>query len=264
MRMLSIAAAAGVVALAACGDSGPNGTSQVGFALATKATAPAVTSSFMGAQTFTDLSGDTLALDSVFVVVRKLQLEGGPANSTCGLEHEGTHDSTMMTVDSMGEDDCGELKFGPFLVSLPMDSIGATTQFNATVDTGTYAEVKFQIHTPEGSADAAFLAAHPEYAGVSLRVVGRWNGTPFVYTTGVTDVQHVEFNPPLVIGESPASFTLFVDLTGWFRTGGGVLVDPSTAIGDGVNAALVRQNIIHSFHAFEDEDHDGHDDHSGS
>jgi hypothetical protein len=40
-----------------------------------------------------------------------------------------------------------------------------------------------------------------------------------------------------------------------------VLVDPGTALGDGVNATLVQQNIIHSFHGFEDEDHDGHDDH---
>ncbi len=264
MRYLSIAAAAGVVALAACGDSGPGGTSQVAFGLATQATAPAVTSGLMATQTFTDLNGDTLDLDSVFVVVRKLQLEGGPANSTCGLEHDGTPDSMMTVADSTGEDDCGELKFGPFLVSLPMGAAGAAQQFTATVDTGTYAEVKFQIHPPQGSADAAFLAAHPEYAGVSLRVVGRWNGTPFVYTAGVTDVQHVEFNPPLVIGESPASFTLFVDLAGWFRAGDGSLVDPATALGEGVNAELVHQNIIHSFRAFEDGDHDGQDDHEGA
>ncbi len=173
----------------------------------------------MATQTFTDLSGNTLDLDSGFVVVRKLQLEGGPANSTCGIEHEGRPDSMMTVADTMGEDDCGELKFGPFLVALPLGA-----------------------------------------AGVSLRVVGRWNGSPFSYTTGVTDVQHVEFDPPLVIGESPASFTLFVDLTGWFRAGDGSLVDPATALGEGVNAELVHQNIIHSFHAFEDDDHDGHDD----
>lgn len=264
MRILSIAAAAGVVVLAACGDSGPAGTSQVAFGLATQTAAPTLTSGFMATQTFTDLNGDTLDLDSAFVVVRKLQLEGGPTNSICSLEHPGTPDSMMASADSMGEDDCGELKFGPFLVELPMNGAGAAQQFTATVDTGTYAEVKFQIHKPEGSSDAAFLAAHPEYAGVSLRVVGRWNGTPFVYTTGVTDVQHVEFNPPLVIGEAPASFTLFVDLTGWFRTSAGVLVDPSTALSGGANAELVHQNIIRSFRAFEDDNHDGHDDHSGT
>ena len=104
------------------------------------------------------------------------------------------------------------------------------------------------------------LAQHPDYAGTSVRVVGTYNGTPFVYTTAVTAVQHVEFDPPLVVGGGGANFTLFVDLTSWFRTAAGSLVDPATAIGDGANVALVTQNIIHSFHAFEDDDHDGHDD----
>ena len=156
--------------------------------------------------------------------------------------------------------DCGQLRLGPILVDLPLNG-GVSHEFTVTVDTGTYSEAKFQIHKAEGADDSAFIAAHPEYDGVSIRVVGTFNGTPFVYTTGVTDVQEIEFDPPLVVSEGSTSFTLMVDLSGWFRTGAGALVDPATATGDGVNAILVHQNIIHSFHGFEDEDHDGHDDH---
>ena len=276
MRYLSIAAAAGVVVLAACGDSGPSGTSQVGFALATKAAAPSVTSSLMAAQIFSDPSGDSLVVDSVFVVVRKLKLEGGPANSACAQSGEMDHDSLGGVAPDSGlassdtaesesaDDDCNELKLGPFLIALPLDSSGALQQFSVTVDTGTYSRVKFQIHKPEGANDAAFLAAHPEYAGVSIRVAGRWNGTPFIFTTGVTDVQEVRFNPPLVVGDAPTSFTLFVDLSGWFRAVDGSLIDPATAGDGGANATVVHQNIVRSFHAFEDGDHDGHDDHEGT
>ena len=266
MRCLRTAGAAGLLALAACSDTGPAGTSQVEFAVSTRAAAAAPSTQFSASETYTDLSGDTLDIDSVFVVVRKLKLEGSAANMAC-IGDEGEIGDMMSMVSDTGdsheaEDECGELKLGPFLVELPVGAGGAERQFVVTVDTGTYSEVKFQIHKPEGAGDADFLVAHPEYDGVSIRVVGRWNGTPFVFVTGVTDVQEVEFDPPLVVGEASVSFTLFVDLAGWFRAEDGSLVDPATALGDGVNTTLVHQNIIRSFHAFEDEDRDGQDDHS--
>ena len=267
MRYLSIVAAAGVVALAACSDSGPGATASVNFAIATRATsAPATGPSFT--EDYTDTSGNTLAIDSVIVVVRKLKLEGG-AGSACvtqdtSMMHDGIETSDTGAANDGeagdGEHECGDLKLGPFLVALPVGTAGADRQFTVLVDTGSYSEVMFQIHKPEGSRDSTFLAQHPDYAGTSVRVVGTYNGTPFVYTTAVTAVQHVEFDPPLVVGGGGANFTLFVDLTSWFRTAAGSLVDPATAIGDGANVALVTQNIIHSFHAFEDDDHDGHDD----
>ena len=265
MRLITLTGLAGLAALAACSDGGPASTGRVEFAIATSAATTIPGPAF--SENYTDLGGNSLDVDSVLVVVRKLKLEGGPG-SACMTDDSTMMDGSLGLADSTddqgeGEHECGDLRFGPFLVDLPVGAAGAARQFTVTVDTGTYGEVMFQIHKPEGANDATFLAQHPEYAGVSIRVVGSFNGTPFVYTTGVTDVQHVEFDPPLVVGEGGTSFTLFVDLSGWFRTGTGALVDPATAMGDGPNVTLVHQNIIQSFHGFEDEDHDGHNDHEG-
>ncbi|MFL5608108.1 MAG: hypothetical protein ACJ8AD_16775 [Gemmatimonadaceae bacterium] len=57
--------------------------------------------------------------------------------------------------------------------------------------------------------------------------------------------------------------TVSVDLTNWFRTRSGALIDPSTANAGGPNAVLVAENIKRSFHAFRDDDRDGDDDDDG-
>lgn len=262
--------AAGALALAACSDgTSPMATSQVAFAVSTKASAAPAAAGFLAAsEVFTDSSGNSLSIDSVSVVVRKLELEGSAASCPNTGEDSVTTDvtvvGTLQASDSgmhEGGDDCGEVKAGPFLVDLPLGA-GVTRQFTVTVDTGTYTRMKIQIHAPDGAHDVQFLQDHPEYAGVSIRVVGTFNGTPFVYTTGVTDVQEVQFSTPLVVGTAPTAFTMQVDLSGWFVGSTGTLIDPATATGVTANALQVRLNILHSFHAFQDEDHNGEDDHT--
>ena len=68
---------------------------------------------------------------------------------------------------------------------------------------------------------------------------------------------------PLVADSTGANITIKVDLTNWFRTSSGTLIDPATANAGGTNAALVSSNIARSFKAFRDDDHDGRDDHGG-
>lgn len=263
MRSKFLAGVLGIVVVAGCADGGPAATGRVQVGVATDASAAGTTGEgALFADTYVDTDGNTLVLDSAAVVLRKVKLEG--ENGLCVDDDDEIGDSIVAAADSghAGDDDACEveIRLGPMLVELPLNG-GVAHQFTASVDTGTYDEVKFQIHVPSGSNDAAFLLAHPEYEGVSIRVVGTYNGTPFVFTTGVTDVQQVDLDPPLVVTEGTASFTLMIDLSGWFRTGAGKLVDPATALGDGANATLVHQNIIRSIHGFGDEDHDGHDDH---
>lgn len=244
MSLKLVACAASVLALAACDGAGPGGMADVNVAIASEVNAEATGMGFVPAVQ-TDSEGNTLIIDSVFVVVRKMKLLGGSA--PC----EG------VPVEA---EDCGVIWQGPTLVSLPIGSSGAEHMFTASVPTGSYTRVQFQIHKPSGDADFQFLEDHPEYDGVSVRVVGSWNANAFVYTTGVTDVQGVTFSPPLEVNEPSANFTLLVDLSGWFWTPGGALIDPATAMGDGANAVLVHQNVIRSFRAFADEDEDGADD----
>jgi hypothetical protein len=250
-----LAVSFGLAALTACGDDGsPHPTGQVQVGITTdKAPAGASAAGLIRADTYTDADGNILVLETASVVLRKIHLEGS-TEFDC---EDADDDSTGTVADSVDEEDgCGMVRLGPVLVDLPLDST-VEHQFTITVDTGTYHSVMIQIHKPTGSNDQAFLQEHPEYDGVSIRVTGTYNGTPFVFTTGVTDVQHVTIDPPLVVPEGVVSFTIELDLSGWFRNGAGGLVDPATAMGDGANVVMVHQNIIHSIHGFGDDDEDG-------
>jgi hypothetical protein len=115
-------------------------------------------------------------------------------------------------------------------------------------------------------ADLRFLGAHPEMDHRSIRVEGTFNGQAFVYGSSLEAEQEIRLDPPLVVsaGGAATNLTLRVSLPDWFRGPGGGLVDPATANAGGPNENLVRDNIRASLGAFEDRDHDGHEDHSGS
>ena len=248
MRKHLLAVSLGLAVLAACGDEGSpaaTGEVQVGMTSAGVAASGSATGLRL-AETYTDSGGNTLVLETASVVLRKIHLMG---STEFGCED----DTTGTVADSADDEDgCRLVRAGPVLVDIPLDS-SVARQFTVTVDTGTYTSVQVQIHKPTGENDAAFLQEHPEYDGVSIRVTGTYNGTPFVFTTGVTDVQNVTIDPPLVVPEGTVSLTLALDLSGWFRNGSGALVDPATAMGDGVNAVMVHQNIIHSIHGVGDD-----------
>ena len=131
---------------------------------------------------------------------------------------------------------------------------------------GTYEEIEFEIHNPsdDDATDVAFLQAHPDFAGVSVKVTGSFNGAPFSYLSDLNAKEEIELNPPLVTTESAATdLTLMVDLDRWFRDG---CQRPG---GSRERQRRRRQrepggdNIQGTLHAFEDEDHDGTDDHGG-
>src|SRR5204862_7797339 len=93
---------------------------------------------------------------------------------------DGTHANEMNDA----AEECEELEAGPILVDLPLG--GLERMFEATVPAGTFDELRFQIHKPSDDGDAAdhaFLVAHPDFAGVSIRVKGTFNGTDFTYTS---------------------------------------------------------------------------------
>ncbi len=271
----------GSLSLVACGDStGTSSTSQapVTMSMASRprsAATPsrasyAVTSSTPG--TYTD-GTNTLVLTKVQVVLRKIELQ--QSSATCAKasasvdlnagaamndETEQGHVETEAEANAKA-DGCAELKIGPVLLDVPVTTAGAQQTLTINLPVGTYDQFEFQIHKPSGSSDTAFLTDHPDFAGTSIHVEGTWNGVAFAYNTGLTAVEELQLAQPLVVADNtPANVTVLVDVSQWFASGGSLL-DPSSGNAGQPNEAVIAQNIRASFHAFEDEDHDGEDDH---
>src|SRR5712691_11215437 len=245
------------LAVAACTEGiDSRGRAPVSLALsgAGGATAPAG-----GSETFTE-GTNTLVISSVEVVLRKLELKRADAAEPAGC----VMSTSGITASEDGE--CGEqndeLEAGPVLVDLPLGGIERT--FTADVPAGSFEALEFQIHELSSDGDAAdqdFLKAHPDFAGISIRVKGTFDGADFTYTSDLDVEQELKFEQPVVVeAGKPASVTIKLDLDGWFRNGVGTLVDPATAATGAENENLVRDNIVRSFHAFQDNDEDGMDD----
>jgi hypothetical protein len=236
-------------ALAACSDgTGPGAARTVSLTF-TSGAAGGPSLSRMGVADDTIVSGnDVLVITRAQIVLREIELK---------------RENDDLCETGEGDDDgCEEFETGPMLVDLPLGG-AVETAITIEADTGTYDEIDFELHKPEDdgdSADAAFIAAHPEFDRLSIRVEGTWNGTPFVFTSDVNVEQENGLVPPLVITESTGTnVTLRVDISTWFRNGSGALVDPASGNQGGQNESVITENIKVSFHAFEDEDRDGDD-----
>jgi len=256
-RTIRLAGALALAAtLGACdSSSGPaNQGSAVSLAIATRPSAAAPAPGgpqLSGAPVTYDDGTNILVINQVQMVVKEVELKTAADPTQCD--------------PAASDDTCEELESGPYLLDLPLSS-GATSVVTVDVVEGTYDEFEFKIHKPEDDAEnAAFLAAHPTFDGVSIRVTGTWNGATFTYESDLNAEQEQSLVPPLVVtGTGTADFTLFIDIGTWFRTSGNMLIDPSSANKGNPNEGVVKNNIENSFQSFEDENHDGEDDHSGS
>ena len=185
---------AGALALAATlgacdSSSGPaNQGSAASLAIATRPSAAAPAPGgpqLSGAPVTYDDGTNILVINSVEMVVKEIELKRSEYPSQC--------DSTA------SDDQCEELESGPYLLDLPL-SVGATSVVTVAVEPGTYDEFEFKIHKPEDDdSNAAFLAAHPTFDGVSIRVTGTWNGAAFTYESDLNAEQEQDLVPPLVV-----------------------------------------------------------------
>lgn len=233
-------------ALACSNDpAGPEGQGTVVFQLATTGTGATAGPSFSVSVT---RGADVIVIEDVQLVARKIMLEREDA--TCA-ENEG---------EVEGDEECPSLKLGPVLLDPPV-SEGAESEFTVDLPAGTYDELKIQIHKPTSTAaDQAFVLANPDFAAISIKVTGTRNGTPFTFTTDLTQVIEVEFDDPLeVVADEETGLTLLLDVRGWFLDqSGGALLNPLSLTQQ--DRSRIEQNIRQSFHAFDDDDHDGEDD----
>jgi hypothetical protein len=268
MRHIVFSTAAAVVAcasLAACaGDStGPAATRAVSVSFTSRASS-ATSASLSSAPQSVTVGTDVLLVQSVELVLSRVELQS--VGGTCASEAAAGDD------DAHADDrSCAELELAPSVVTVPVNG-GVAGALTVNVPAGSYSSLEAKIRpvdTKSGgerrAGSAAFLSAHPDLAGVSVRVRGTFNGSTFTYVGAPQAQLETAFSPALVIDAAGAStnLTVNVDLTSWFRNSSGTLVDPSTANAGGANASLVAENVKRSFRAFRDDDRDGQDDGPG-
>jgi hypothetical protein len=202
-------------------------------------------------------TANTLVITKAQVVLDEIELKS--STTTVCSESEADDNHTAEQDDN----DCAEMKLDPMIVDLPVDGV-TQLDVGALVPAGTYRELEFKIDavdTGEHASSAAFLTAHPDFRNVAVRVEGTFNGQPFVFISREDARFELEFNPAITVGSGATSnVTVAIDVSAWFKNASGDFVNPS----DASNASLISGNIKQSLHAFEDEDHDGRDDHHGS
>lgn len=258
-RLVGIVAALAAFTLAACSD---NTAGRLSLALTSRPANPPAASSPLqsfGAPTVSTagdssviaMGNDTIIVRSIELVLREIKLKR----------------VEVVECDSVPDnDDCEEFEVGPVLVSVPLGGVATETLVSILAPAGLYNRLEFEIHKPESSNDAAFIAAHPDFNGVSIRVTGTYSqaGTrsDFVYTSDLGAEQEVFIDPPLTVADGVATnVTLRVDIGSWFLNAGGTaLVNPATANKGQPNESVVKDRIQASLDAFHDDDHDGHDD----
>lgn len=258
-RFVGFAAPFAVLTLAACSDST---TGQLSLTLTSRP--PLAVAASAGAQTFgapavsqagdstvISLGSDTIIVRSVEMVLREIELKR----------------VEVTECDSVASnDDCEEFEVGPVLAALPLGAVNTETVVAITAPPGQYNRLEFEIHKPESSDDAAFIAANPDFDGVSIRVTGTYSqgGTrsEFVYTSDLNAEQEAFIDPPLTVADGGATnVTLRLDIGSWFLNAGGTaLVNPASANKGQVNESVVKDRIQASIDAFHDDDRDGHDD----
>jgi len=275
MKALIPVMALGVAACMADGAGPGAGRGRIALAVSAQRPTASAGASVLAAgdSTVITADSDTVFIRSVDIVVRRIELKpvevAACESDSSAMEHEAEHHDSTAGDDSTAERDregCEEIKAGPVLVPLPLGDTAVEALVSVTAPAGQYDKLEFKIHAPRLPNDSTFLAGNPDFADVAIRVTGTFSHhgsrSDFTFESSLEAEQEVRIDPPLTVGaDSVASVTLRFDVSGWFAGAGGAgLVDPNSANTGGANEALVRENIQRSINAFEDRDHDGHDD----
>lgn len=208
--------------------------------------------------------GASVSSTSAVVSVSKVQLvltklELGRTDDVVCVEDEDEIEHTSSTPSGDRGHDCEHVSRDPLLIDMPVDGT-LHTQLSVPLAAGTYRKLEAKLEPVQSSrpSGAAFLGAHPDFAGISIKVDGTYNGAPFTYKSGLRAGIHMTFRPPLVIDATTKNATISVDVSKWFVKGSQV-IDPTKALPGTAGARDVEKNIRESFHAFEDNAKHGKD-----
>ena len=233
--------AAGAAVIAACSSStaGLSGNSQTQLAFMTSAPFTGLAASAATAPVTS--GGHTLDLTQVTLTVDRAELKRVHTDACAGDHDESDDVQGTSSNSATNTANCAEVKIGPTTVDLPLTPGLVTVAANA-IPVGTYRELAVSVS--------------------QVRLKGTYDGTAFDVLLPVKVRQEIELSAPLVVTDGkPASITVNVPVSGWLVNNDHSLVDPSKILADHSLLAAVRARIAASFRAFEDDNHDGKDEH---
>jgi len=228
--------------LAACTDTGLKLSRPISLSMTTagsRASLPA--GSAVSAAIQIGSGANSLSITQAQATLERIELAGSGSCVSDMEESDQMQAQPEAEQDAEAEDGCEELRVGPTLLTLPVDG---TTKviLDALVPAGTYSGVEAKVD--------------------SVKVTGTYTdasnqGHAFTFRADIDAHVEASFQSPVTVGAGTSNVTVDVDIASWFKDANGAVLDPTNP----ANAAVITANIRHSVHAFEDDDHDGRDDH---
>jgi len=191
-------------------------------------------------------TGGSVRITSAQMTLSHIKLASGDVTCTDDDANEADDandqpDANETEADDNDEAECPPVRVEPVQVDLPLDG---TTKviLDALVPAGIY------------------RGLHAKVEGV--KVVGVFTdagGTdhPFTFTSDVRAEVEMDFAAPLTVDANSTNLTIDVDVGSWFKDATGAVIDPTNS----ANQETIEHAIRASLRAFEDNDHDGNDDH---
>lgn len=227
-----IATACALAGCSSASDVAPKVAAQIAFTSNSSLGASAATAPVSSGGHTLDVTQATLSLSRI--ELKRVATDA--CSDDDALHNDGGSDTSHTTVE-----DCAELNVGPTTIDLPLSGGLVTLPANA-LPAGTFRELELRLS--------------------QIELKGTFDGQAFDVTLPVNVHGEIEFSTPLaVVDGSPTSITINVPVTDLLTNPDGSLVDPRTIPSNSTLLDQVRGRIRASLRAFEDEDHDGQDDH---
>lgn len=240
--------------LAACDSTMPHASHRISLSVTTGSTGASTATDAALADLIVTGTGGSVKVTSAQLVLSRIQL----ADASCVAGDDDENDVDDPNDDhgdeadepndaDEDESDCPPVRAGPVLVNVPLD--GTTKIFlDALVPAGTYTKVLAKLGPGED--------------GFSVKVVGVFTDEggadhAFTFTSHMRAPVSVDFDSPVTIDASSQNVTIAVDVSSWFKDANGAIIDPTNT----ENQHAIEKAIRASLRAFEDDNHDGDDDH---
>jgi hypothetical protein len=230
-----------------CTGTAPKASQPISLSITTRS--PTASTPSAGIQIGT--GANSLTINHAQVVLSRVELSPSGSCATAGEK-----------------DDCDELQAGPALVDLPVDGTTKVV-LDGVVPPGSYTALRAKLDAVTPDEDepgvSAFLVAHPDWKGISVKVTGVFTDAKnqthdFTFTSEADAEIAAAFQPAITVAAGTSNITVSVDVASWFKDETGAAIDPT----DPAKAHAIDHNVQRSFRTFEDDDRDGIDDHKES